>query len=66
MYTISVEPLSDTKPRMYSDGHDENRHGGLGTAAIVPADNPIVGCKSTDPALAGNGKLRSIHSHPTF
>ena len=65
MYIISVEPLSGITPRMHSGGF-ENRHGELGTAAIVPADNPLVGCKSTDPALAGNGKLRSIHSHPTF
>ena len=64
MYTISVEPLSDTKPRMYSDGHDENRHGGLETAAIILADAPVVGCQSIETALAGIGKLRSIKPNP--
>jgi hypothetical protein len=64
MYTISVEPLSDTKPRMYSDGHDENCHGGLGTAAIILVDDPVVGCESIDSALAGIGELRTIQPNP--
>ena len=63
MYTISVGPLSDITPRTHSGGF-ENRHGELGTAAIVLADNPVVGCKSIDSALAGNGKLRTIQPNP--
>jgi hypothetical protein len=49
MYTISVEPLSDTKPRMSPDGHDENRHSDFKTTACVQG---------------GNGKLRTIQSNP--
>jgi hypothetical protein len=45
-------------------GDFENRHGELGTAVIVLADAPVVGCKSIDSALAGNGKLRTIQSNP--
>ena len=53
------EPLSAIKPRMHP-GSFGNRHGESGTAAIVLADNPTMGCKSIDSALAGNGKLRTI------
>ena len=63
MYIISVEPLSGITPRMHSGGF-ENRHGESGTAAIAQADNPVVGCKGIDSALAGNGKLRTIQSNP--
>jgi hypothetical protein len=63
MYIISVEPLSGITPRTHS-GDFENRHGELGTAAIVPADNPVVGCKSIDSALAGNGELRTVQPNP--
>ena len=63
MYTVNVEPLSDITPRMDSCGF-ENSPGGLGTTAIILADNPVVGCKSIDSALAGNGKLLTIQPNP--
>lgn len=63
MYIINVEPLPDTKPRMYSVDF-ENRPGDLGTTAIVLADAPVVGRKSIDSTLAGIGKLRTIQPNP--
>jgi hypothetical protein len=58
-----VEPLFSITSRTCSGGF-ENRHGDIGTAAIILAEPPFGGCESIDAALADIGKRRRIEPNP--
>jgi hypothetical protein len=55
MYIIYVRPLSDVNPRTHSGV--ENRHGNLGTAAIVLASAPEAAPENLFNLTPGAGRL---------